>query len=147
MGLFSRKKTRSTDTTPKHVAIQPLNYPPKVILAWNECLKGNVEITNWLLENGYRELVIATSVIHQEETGEKWLMQNGFPHLLAFAHAMDDDEEALKWLEVNKFEKLRRIALAAQYENWAWDWVLGNCTEDLILLTKTLRLLLKQSGR
>lgn len=147
MGLFGRKKVKTAGTDPKYVKIQPLEYPPKIILAWNECLKGNVDITNWLLENGYRELVIAASVIHGENSGEQWLMKNGFPHLLAFAHAMEEDEEALRWLEVNKFEKLRRIALAATYENWAWDWVLANCTEDLILLCKTLRLLLKQSGR
>lgn len=147
MGLFRREKVRAGDGKAKKVAIQPMNYSAKVILAWNECLKGNVEITNWLLQNGYQELVVFTSVIHEGETGEKWLMNNGYPQLLAFAHAMEQDEEALRWLEINKFHQLHKIALAATYNNQAWNWVLNNCTEDLILLTKTLRLLLKQSGR
>lgn len=150
MGLFGKKRIKATsdeNKKPKYVQIKPLSYPPKIILAWNECLKGNTDITNWLLQNGFQELVITTSIIHQEESGETWLMQNGYPHLLAFAHAIEDDEEALRWLEVNKMDKLYRMALACMYNNAAWDWVKGNCSEDLVLLCSTIRLLLKQTRR
>lgn len=58
-------------------------YPQKVLLAWGECIKGNKEISEWLRNNGYKELFVFALALRNEERAKEWLLKNGFPHLLA----------------------------------------------------------------
>lgn len=147
MGLFRKSKSlKGTSKDPKQVQIYPFDYHPKIILAWNECLNGNEKIANWLLENGFQELVIMSSIIHYEDSGRNWLLNNGFPHLLAFINTMEGNDEAARWLEVNKFDELKKLAEAAGDNDKSWQWVQDNCEEDLILVCRTIRKIRSQNG-
>ena len=86
--------------------LKKLEYPSKVILAWAESLKGNQEITNWLIKNNFREIIHVNAAIKLNLESRDWLMLNGFPHLMAFINASEGDENAQKWLIKYKFDLL-----------------------------------------
>lgn len=120
------------------VPMKPITYPSKIILAWNESLKGNQEISQWLLENGYKELIMASSAIFLRDEARNWLMENGYPHLMAFINASEGNEKARKWLEHQKLNELLHMSLAIDNDKKGWEWLRVNSTEDIFLLCKTI---------
>jgi hypothetical protein len=60
--LFGSRKKVSAPTTlpsPQVVSMNELDYDPKIVVAWAKAIEGNKEITNWLYENGFKELCFA----------------------------------------------------------------------------------------
>lgn len=80
------------------VTVYPIDYPPKIILAWEKAIEGNEEILFWLRDNGYTELVMATYAISLKKEARTWLTANGYPHLMAMINAAEGNEMAQKWL-------------------------------------------------
>ena len=137
--LFKKKSTQIKVADIQKVAMKPLNYPPKIILAWAKAIEGNVEIGKWLKENGYEELLYATSAIFLKDEARKWLMENGFPQLMAFINAAEGDGKAQKWLLLNNFELLYHIAMAVEDDQESWKWLNLNSTQDIFILTQTIK--------
>ena len=131
-------KSSSSSGKQAEITMKSVDYHPKIILAWVECLNGNQEITNWLLENNYREIVMASSAVYLRDEARNWLMENGYPHLMAFINAAEGNESAGKWLNAHGFEQLFYMALAIDNDKKGWDWLISNSSEDIFLLCKTI---------
>ena len=86
--MFGRKKDRNNK--PLEVkSMKDITYTPKIIMAWTKSLEGNVDISKWLLENGYKELIMA---------GQNWLKAHKMDQLYHMALAIDGEKESWEWL-------------------------------------------------
>ncbi|MFN5910407.1 MAG: hypothetical protein ACK45H_03640 [Bacteroidota bacterium] len=121
------------------VTMKPMDYPPKVILAWAKAIEGNQQILLWLKENGYPELYMATHAIWLKEEARDWLPAKGYPHLLAFINAAEGNEKALRWLMLNDLMLLYHMAEAIEGEQGGWEWLGKNASADLFLLTQSIK--------
>lgn len=121
MGIFKKKKVKKTKA--EKASIKPINYPPKILVAWGEAISGNSEINDWLMKNGYPELGIFCHALKNDVKGKNWLMNNGYPHLLAMISGGEGDEIALKWLEEFNFTLLKYMALAIDGHPAAKKWL------------------------
>jgi hypothetical protein len=137
--LFNKKEKKTIIEPIQKLEVKNIDYHPKVILAWAKALEGHAEIATWLNENGYEELVIANAAINLKNEARTWLMQNGYPHLMAMIHGAEGDLKAQKWLLANNFELLYFIAMAVENEQEAWNWIKQNATQDIFLLTQTIK--------
>ena len=141
MSWFSRKKkTPSTDfnSGPVKAMMKPLNYHPKIVLAWAKAIDGNKDLLKWLKSNGYPELVFASSAIHLKNDARDWLMENGYPHLMAMINAAEGNEKAQNWLKKHNLDLLYHIAMAVEHENSSWIWLKKNSTPDIFILAQTI---------
>jgi hypothetical protein len=100
-----------------------LLYPPKILLAWAEAIKGNVEIRDWLIKNGYPELGIFAAALRNKDDAREWLFKNKFPHLLAVINGAEGNEEAVEWLKNHQFKILAKIAQAGDGDIEAFKWL------------------------
>lgn len=116
-----------------------LNYPPKILLAWCEALKGNTDISRFLLENGYEELFHTTQAIFLKQEARQWLMENGYPHLMALVNAAEGNESALYWLNVHGFELLYHVANAVEGEVTSFGWLKKHSNEVIFEVAKTIK--------
>lgn len=130
--------SKNSDEVAK-VAIKPINYPPKIILAWAKAIEGNSDILVWLKENGYIELAIATHAIYLKDEARQWLTKNGYSHLMAMINGAEGNETAQKWLLAHNFDILYHMALAIEDEQSSWEWLGENVTVDMFLLTQTIK--------
>lgn len=135
--MFGRKKKKNLKIL-EVTSLKDITYPPKIILAWTKSLEGNVEITKWLLDNGYKELVMANQAIHLKNEARDWLMKNGFPHLMAMINACEGKVQAQNWLKSHNFDQLYHMALAIDGERESWEWLGSNVPVDIFLLTKAI---------
>jgi hypothetical protein len=140
--MFSwfKKKDRKVEVgQTSSTSLKSLDYHPKIIVAWAKALEGNKELASWLNDNGYPELVMASSAIYLKTDARKWLQENGYAHLMAFINAAEGNASAQKWLLVHDFEILYHMALAIEDEQDSWKWLGENATQDLFLLTQTIK--------
>ena len=121
------------------IPMQPMNYHPKIILAWIKAIEGDQEFLDWLTNNGYPELTIACSAIHLRDDARAWLMKNGFQHLMAMINAAEGSEKAQKWLLLNKLDTLYHIAMAIENEKESWFWLKENATQDIFILAQVIK--------
>jgi hypothetical protein len=137
----SKKKSKETVTEAVEVIpMKPMNYHPKIILAWAKAVDGNVEIATWLTDNGFQELTIACSAIRLKDEARTWLMQNGYPHLMAMINAAEGNTKAAKWLEINKMDLLFLISQAVEDNQKSWAWLKHNATQDLFILAQSIKI-------
>jgi hypothetical protein len=83
--FFKRKKETPKATKP--MELKPIQYDPKVILAWAKAIEGDEKLQDWLNLNGYRELYAGVLAIYLQDKPRDWLMENGYPHLMAMINA------------------------------------------------------------
>lgn len=137
--FFKKNKNKKEQPSVQKVTYKPLDYHPKIILAWAKALEGNEEIAVYLKDNGFEELIYANAAILLMPEARDWLMANGYPHLMAMIHAAEGDEKAQKWLLANDFEILYHIALAVENEQDSWKWLKLNGTQDIFILALTIK--------
>lgn len=94
-----------------------MQYPAKVLLAWGEAISGNVEIRDWLMSNGYRELALTCHALHHVESARSWLMTHQFPHLMALVRGAEGEGKAIEWLDKFGFNFLADVALGADNDD------------------------------
>ena len=97
----------------KKTTLKTISYPPKILIAWKEAIKGNKKIETWLISNGYKELGIFCHALRNNYKAKSWLFENGYPHLLALINGAEGDEKALSWLKKLKFDFLFHMGKAA----------------------------------
>lgn len=138
--FFKRNKTRQvTPDQLKKTQLKSIDYDPKIIIAWAKAVEGNDDIMSWLKENGYPELFMATYAIYLKDEARDWLTQNGYAHLMAFINAAEGIESAQKWLLTHKFDLLYHMALAIENEEESLVWLRKNSSQDILLLTKSIK--------
>lgn len=137
--FFKKKETIEEDKINHYVPLQPIEYSSMVILAWAKAIEGNIDLQNWLKENGYPELYFTVFAIYLKDEPRKWLINNGYAHLFAMIHAAEGNEKASKWLLDNNFEMLYHLAKAVDHENESWLWLRKNASPDLFVLAKSIQ--------
>lgn len=138
LNWFKKKRQVNVNEMQK-MQLKPIDYHPKIILAWAKAIEGNDDLLLWLKDNNYNELVMATYAIYLKEDARKWLQENGYAQLLAFINAAEGNESAQKWLLTHDFEILYHMALAIEDEQTSWQWLGQNVTADMFLLTKSIK--------
>lgn len=133
------KRKSSNKKSVSKVSIQPFEYHPKIILAWAKGIEGNADILKYLLDNGYKELVMATHAIRLKDKAINWLMKNGYPHVMAMINAAEGNPQALGWLKKNKFLLFYNMALAIDGDNQGFKWLNVNSTQEYFYLTKIIK--------
>ena len=123
----------------QNVNIKPLDYHPKVILAWAKAIDGSKDFLLWLKDNSFMELAMATHAIYLREDARKWLIDSGYPHLMAMINAAEGNKPAQKWLLLHDYEILYHMALAIESEDESWEWLGKNVTPDIFLLTQSIK--------
>jgi hypothetical protein len=73
-------------------------YPPYAIEQFGKHVHGDVQAFNWLLENGYRELIATLDAIRDDKKAFKFLIDNKHFELAAFVNAIWDDTKAFQFL-------------------------------------------------
>lgn len=136
---FFKSESKENKLVNNFYQLKKIEYPSKVILAWAESLKGNQEITNWLNNNNFKEIIHANSAIKLNQESRDWLMSNGFPHLMAFINAAEGDENAQKWLIKYKFDLLFHLAKYIDGEQESTPCIQKNATPEFIYLAKIIK--------
>src|SRR5690554_2985820 len=133
MGLFNRNKKeemKGTRQKASKVQIKPFEYHPKIILAWAKGIEGHSDLLKYLLDNGYKELVMATHAIRLKDKARTWLMKNGYPHVMAFINAAEGNKQALNWLLKNNFVLFYNMAIAIEGDPQGFKWINQNSTQE-----------------
>lgn len=137
--MFGKKKKKDPEGKVNKMIAKDISYPPKIILAWAKALDGHTEIADWLLKNGYKELVMANHAIQLKDEARKWLLENGYPQLMALINASEGNKGAQSWLVKHDFLKLYHMALAIDDDKESWAWLGEYVPADIFLLTKTIK--------
>ena len=135
---FFKKKPEKSEVGPSKLVMNPVDYHPKIVLAWSKAIKGNKEILEWLSKNGFEELAVACWAIRLNDEARSWLLQNGYPQLMAFINAAEGNESALKWLEEYNMQVYLHMAKAIDGEIDSYYWLQKNTTPDVFMLTKSI---------
>lgn len=139
MKLFNKNKKKTAVEKPTKVEVHPFNYHPKIILAWAKGIEGNTDLLNYLLENGFKELVMASHAIRLKDKARNWLMKNGYPHIMAMINGAEGNKQALNWLLKNNFLLLYNMAIAIDGEAKGFHWINKNSSQEYFLLTKIIK--------
>ena len=140
MGLFKKNKKRQVNINDtQRVKTKVFNYHPKIIIAWAKAIEGNTELLNYLNKNGFPELVMAAHAIKLKDSARDWLMKNGYPHVMAMINASEGNEQALHWLKMNNYNIFYNMALAIDGDNEGFKWLRLNTTQDIYLLTQSIK--------
>ena len=139
--LFSSsKKTKGQITTPIQAApLEDIQYPSLVFIAWSKAVEGNEDIQNWLKENGYPELYMATFAILLKDEARNWLIENGYAHIMAMINGAEGNLKAQEWLLKNGFEMLYHMSLAIDHEDNSWFWLAKYASPEIRILTKSIQ--------
>ncbi len=115
------------------------NYPAKVLIAWGEAIRGNKEIREWLLKNGYKELGVFVYALHNKEDAKNWLMENGFQPLAAAIAGSEGKKDAIDWLNKYNFDILAKVALVGDGDERAFKWLLTNGHREMAMVAKRIQ--------
>lgn len=137
--IFKKRKPTDEEDQPKSLKTKLKVYPNKIILAWAKSLEGNKEITQWLLENGFEELVQFNQAVYLKQVARDWLMENGYPHLMAYLNAAEGNEKAQHWLKNNGFPDLYYSALAVEGEKEGWEYMNQKGDQELFFFSQILK--------
>ena len=146
---FFRKKNKTKKINVKDaktVKAKSFNYHPKIILAWAKAIEGDEKLLNYLKDNGFDELFMATHAIKLQDKARDWLMENGYPHVMAMINGAEGNEHALAWLKKNNFMVLYHLALAVDHQSkldakdpLGFYWLKKYATQDIFLLGESIQ--------
>ena len=114
-----------------------VEYPPKVLLAWAEAIKGNAKIRDWLTTNGFTELGVFCFAARNKDDARAWLLKH-HPHLMAMINGAEGNQQAVKWLFENKFKPLAYVAVAGDGYKDGHAWLLKNEHVELAAVARAL---------
>lgn len=142
-----KKKTKQVNAKDaKKVKAVKFSYHPKIILAWAKAVEGDENLLNYLKDNDFKELVMATHAIKLQDKARDWLMENGFPHVMAMINGAEGNEQALAWLKMNDFMVLYHLALAVDHQSkldakepTGFYWLKKYATQDLFILAESIQ--------
>lgn len=116
-----------------------MKYPAKVLIAWSEAIKGNKQIREWLMKNGYEELGIFVHALNNDDESREWLMTNKYPHLMAVINGAEGNKQALGWLENYKLLPLMHVARSGDGNEDSFKWLIANGHRELALVAKQIQ--------
>lgn len=134
--MFKRKKKEESKSLPP---LKPLEYSPKVLIAWGEAIAGNGEIRNWLIQNGYQELGLFCYALRNKDDAREWLMDNGYAHLAAMINGAEGNPTAVEWLSQNGYSILAHMAMAGDGNRDAQEWLIQNDHREFAVIATKIR--------
>jgi hypothetical protein len=142
-----KKKVKLVDArNAQKVPTKSFSYHPKIILAWAKAIDGEEKLLNYLNENGFKELVMATHALNLKDKARDWLMENGYAHVMAMINAAEGNEQALAWLKKNDYLVFYHMALAIDHQSelsianpTGFYWLKKYATQDIFLLTEVIQ--------
>ena len=137
--LFRKSKKRDNEIADKKKIIRNFEYHPKIILAWAKALEGNKDLLNYLKDNGFPELYMATYAIRLKDEARTWLIDNGFPHIMAMINAAEGNESAQKWLIDNDFKLLHAMSLAIDGHPEGFFYIRKFSSQEIFILTSVIK--------
>ncbi len=87
-----------------------LSYSPKVLLALQFSIGGNIKFFQWLTEAGYPELAALSHAIDGDSRSRLWLKSNYHLANTMFVLACRKDDKAISWLKFMKLDILMNLA-------------------------------------
>lgn len=141
---FFKKRTKEEDKPIEIVPLKPMEYSSMVILAWAKAIEGNVDLQNWLRDNGYVELYLSVFAIYLKDEPRDWLVKNGYAHLMAMINAAEGNTNAAKWLLEHNFIMFYHLAKAVDHEEESWIWLRQNSSQDIFILAKSIQIIKDQ---
>ena len=147
LSFFKKKKSKKINIhETKKIKTKSFSYHPKIILAWAKSIDGEEKFLDYLKDNGFKELVMATHAILLKDKARDWLMENGYPHVMAMINGAEGNEQALSWLKMNDFMVFYHIALAVDHQSelsvanpTGFYWLKKYATHDIFLLTEVIQ--------
>ena len=123
-----------------------LDYDPKVLMAFLKSLEGDRRFSDFLMNNGYRELEALSSAIHSNEAALQWLLDNGYPEFAILSNAIDNEDAAIAWLDKYNCTFLATFAAACRKETAAIQWFADHDLRLFIMIINEIHhILLYQS--
>lgn len=119
-------------------------YPSKILLAWSESIKGNKQITDWLIKNGYPELGMFYFAVRNDQKAKKWYIANNHPILLALINGAEGNEKAQQWLKKGGFDILYQVAKAADNEDKSIQWLKKNGHVEFSIIAHSIKIIKNQ---
>ena len=84
---------------------------------------------------------MASQAIRLHDPARQWLIQNGYPELMAMISAAEGNEKAQKWLQQYESVVLYHIAMAVEHEQPSWLWLRKHTNPELIILAKSIQVI------
>ena len=119
------------------------DYDVKLLVAFNESLKGKRVFTDFFMENGFPELAALSAAIHSDTAALQWLLSNGYPEFAVLSNAIDGEEHAIRWLIANKLDFLSVFAAACRQDDEAIKWFVERNLLMFIMLIRTIHDILR----
>jgi hypothetical protein len=101
-------------------------------------IRGEEGASEWLTNNGFKELSEFWSAYEDVEVSFQWLKENGYLHFAALVDAMSGNETAKAWLIKNKFVALGILVDAAAGNKSAVEWLLKAGEKGWVLVAKEI---------
>jgi len=114
------------------------DYDVKLLVAFNESLKGKRKFTDIFMEGGCPELAALSAAIHSDTDALQWLLDNGFPEFAILSNAIDGEEHAIAWLLKYELHFLSLFAAACRQEDAAIKWFAEQNLLVFISLIRTI---------
>ncbi len=114
------------------------DYDIKLLMAFNESLKGKRKFTDFFFNNGFPELAALSSAIHSDVDALNWLFNNGYPEFAILSNAIDNEPHAIEWLLKYELHFLSVFAAACRRDDAAIKWFVDNDLRVFILLIRTI---------
>jgi hypothetical protein len=115
-------------------------------MAFNECLKGNLKISRFLLAHGFPELSALAAAILSDTEALHWLLNNGYPEFAVLSNAIDNEQHAIAWLEKYQCTFLSMFAAACRKDDQAIRWFAEQKLDLFLFIIRNIhQILLYQS--
>jgi hypothetical protein len=101
---------------------------------------------NWLMNNGYRELIATIDAIRDEKGAFKFLMENKHIVLAAFVNAIWEDQKAFKFLMDAKAFEWAACANIVNGDDKAEDFLKSIGKESFVLLAHAIQSRIHEDG-
>ena len=101
---------------------------------------------NWLMNNGYKELLITFDAIRDDKKAFKFLMDNKYFELAAFVNAIWDDKKAFKFLMDVKAFEWAACANIINGDDKAEEFLKKSGREHFVLLAHAIQMRIHEDG-
>ena len=119
------------------------DYDIKLLLGFNESLKGNRQFDKIFIDSGFPELAALSAAIHSDTDALYWLLNNGFPEFGILSNAIDGEDNAIAWLERYRLDFLSKFAAACRQDVDALKWFADNDLKVFLMIITTIQDILK----
>ncbi len=121
-------------------------YPAEAIDKFTRYVLRDTAAFNWLVENGYMELVATLDAIRDDPKAFRYLMEHKHVILAAFVNSIWDDEGAFHFLMQNKAYTWAACANIINGDSKAEEFLKTAKKENFVLLAHAIQSRIHEDG-